>query len=579
MAKTGNLTSVESTTPDATTLAVVRGGLVQIAAEMDLALVHSAFSPVITEMEDRGSGIYEAETGDAIVQGPRTLPVFAWTMQFAVKHLISTLKERGEEPKPGDVYAFNDPYFGGTHAQDFKLIAPYFQEGELYCWFATTGHWLDMGGGVPGSFNPSAQECYAEGLRVPPVKLWDEGVRREDVVVFILENVRVPETQARDLEAMATALRVGMGRLVPLIERYGAEGLIECIAGLRKAAQTQMAACVRRVPDGVYEFEDFLDNNGFSDDPIRLHVKITVEGERVHLDFSESSPPSYSPFNLAWNTTVSGALIAVKHLFAEVQVNGGCFDAFDFEIPETTFLNAQRPYPVGGYLECVSRVITVVLGAFSKAIPDLVPGDWFGTSLSTIVSGLNWRGDDFVATFPFAGGLGGNPGGDGLVNAAPLLGLARYPIIERTEQREPVLFRRLELRTGSGGHGKYRGGNGTRYEIEVFRHPVRITILGDRSIHTPFGVQGGGSGAGTNVLFTRGGETARPEKLTKAERVPFEPGDRIFLESPGGGGYGDARERAPEAVEADLANGLLDLETAREVYGYEGPGPKESGPA
>jgi N-methylhydantoinase B len=552
---------------DPTTLAVARGALTQIAAEMDLALTQSAFSPVITEMEDRGSGLYEPETGDAIVQGPRTLPVFAWTMQFAVKHLIDTLKRRGEVPHEGDVWAFNDPYLGGTHAQDFKLIAPYFHDGELFCWFAVTGHWLDMGGAVPGSFNPSARECYAEGLQIPPVKLWDRGVRRDDVAEFVFANVRVPDVQQRDLAAMATALRVGMGRLTPLLERHGAPRLVACIAALRRAARTQMEACLRDIPDGDYEFEDFIDDNGIDDQPIRVHVRVTVRDATLELDFSGSSPPSVSPFNLAWNTTVSGALIAVKHVFPEVQVNAGCMDPLTFTVPDTTFLCAQRPYPVGGYLECISRVITVVLGALGKVIGDRVPADWFGTALTTIVSGRNWRDEDYVGAFPFAGGLGGNPDSDGLINAAPLFGLARYPVIERTEQRQPVLFRRYEIRSGSGGQGRFRGGDGTRYELEIFRKPATVTVLGDRARFRPFGAAGGSDGHGTTVRFTLAGQESVPERITKAERVAFAPGDRILLESPGGGGHGTPGERDPERVRADVANELIDAATARDVYG------------
>lgn len=554
---------------DPTTVAVVRGALTQIAAEMDLALAQSAFSPVITEMEDRGSGLYEPETGEAIVQGPRTLPVFAWTMQFAVKHLIATLARREEQPQPGDVWAFNDPYFGGTHAQDFKLIAPFFQEGQLFCWFAVTGHWLDMGGAVPGSFNPTARECYAEGLQIPPVRIWDQGRRLNGVADMVLANVRVPDTQQHDLEAMYTALHVGMDRLASLIQRRGVERIGACIEVLHHAARSQMERCIADMPDGTYEFEDFIDDNGFDPEPLRVHVRLSIEGNSLTLDFSGSSAPTRSPFNLAWNTTVSGALIAVKHVFPDVQVNGGCLDPLRFEIPEDTFLNARRPYAVGGYLECISRVITVVLGALGKAVEDRVPADWFGCALTTIVSGTNWRDEDFVGAFPFAGGLGGNPGGDGLINAAPLFGLARYPVVERTEQREPVLFRRYEIRTGSGGHGRYRGGDGTRYEIEIFRHPAVVTILGDRARFRPFGAAGGGDAEGTDVHLTVDGATARPPRITKVQEVSMAPGDRILLESPGGGGYGNPREREPDAVRRDLANGLIGADEAASVYGVQ----------
>lgn len=554
---------------DPTTLAVVRGGLEQIAAEMDLALVKSAFSPVITEMEDRGAGLYEPGTGDTIVQGPRSLPVFVSTMQYAVRHLLETL-ERRQHPRPvsdGDIWAFNDPYYGGTHAQDFKLIRPYFHEGEIFCWIAVTGHWMDMGGAVPGSFVPTARECYAEGLRVPPLQIYEAGIPREDALALILENVRVPEVQSGDLEAMINALRVGTERLDALMGRYGADRMRACIAALRAASRAEMESIVASIPDGAYEFEEHIDGDGIVDEPIRVHVALEIDGGSARLDFSRSSGPSTGPFNLAWNTTVSGALIAIKHLFPEVSINAGCFEPFSFEIPETTFLNAKRPRPVGGYLECIGRVITTVLGAFGQALPHRVPADWFGTSLALTVGGEDWLGDDFVGTFPFAGGMGASAEWDGLVNGASLQGLARYPVIERTEQRWPLLFRRFELRDGSGGDGRRRGGLGNTYEVEAFRKPVSMTVLGDRARFKPFGVAGGGSAAGTEVRFRRGGEHWVPPTLTKAQQIAMEPGDGVVLHSPGGGGHGDPPDREPDRVREDVANGYIDADRAQKTYG------------
>jgi len=558
--------------PDHTTVAVVRGSLQQIVGEMDLTLRNSAFSPTIAEMADRACGIYQPDSG-TIAQGSESLPVFVGTMQHALAHTLETLAERGklEEVQDGDVYVMNDPYHAGTHVQDLKLLAPYFHDGEILCWLATTAHWADMGGSVAGSFVPDATECYPEGLRLPPMRYAQAGEVDQAVVDVIMANVRVPDMQLGDLQAMVNALEIGRERVDALLARHGAETVSACIVELRERSERQMRSYLEEIPDGVYEFEDFLDGEEGADPP-RIALALTVSGSDVTLDFAGSSPPLAASTNLSWPTTVSGALVAIKHVFPDVPVNAGCFAPFHFELPEDTILNATRPHAVGGYLEVLGRLVTVVLGALGKAIPERVPADWFGTSLMLTLTGEDWRGGTFVTAMPTAGGMGALSDADGLVNAPTLQGYTRYPNAESFEQRWPLLFRRREMRADSGGDGRRRGAPGTVNEIEAYRKPLRVTVLGDRGRFAPFGVEGGTAASPTEVAFQRNGSRESSPGATKFQDVRLEPSERVVLSSPGGGGFGPPGERDREAVAADVRGGYVSAERAREVYGFEDGG-------
>lgn len=548
------------------TLAVVRGALEQIADEMDLHLIRAAISPIISETNDCAHGIFHPETGETIAQGRFGLPVFLANMQFTVQNLIAHARQEGGF-KPGDIWILNDPYLSGTHLQDVVLVAPHFVDGELFALLGSTGHWMDIGGGVPGGWAPSAQEIHTEGMIIPPVKLYDEGRLNRALVSMFTRNVRLPTQIEGDLFAMANVFTVGRRGLDSLIGRYGRDVLVDCIGEMIERSERQMRSYIEEIPDGVYVYEDYLDNDGIEDRPIRFRLALTVEGSSLHFDFTGSDPAARGPVNLARSTTQSTCFIALKHVFADVPVNGGAFRPTRFTIPEGSVIAAAYPSPVSGYLEPIGRVFDVVIGALAQAIPERTPAPAFGTVGVVTVGGRQPdSGNYFVAVFPYPGGYGGHARGDGLVNGTPPVSMANFMSIEMSEHRYPLEFEEFAIREDSGGAGRFRGGCGTQYRFRV-RSECVISALGDRVDHLPFGVAGGKPAAPSQVRFTVGGKPMTPAMRSKIEKQRMLAGDSLAAASPGGGGFGDPLTRDLESVEKDLNLGYISRRTAKEVYG------------
>lgn len=551
---------------DPVTLAVVRGALEQIADEMDLHLIHAAISPIISETNDCAHGIFDADTGETIAQGRFGLPVFLANMQFTVQNIIAHVEAEGGF-KPGDVWVLNDPYLSGTHLQDVVIVAPHFVDGKIFALLASTGHWMDIGGAVPGGWAPSAQDIHTEGMIIPPVKLYEEGRLNRGLVSMFTRNVRLPTQIEGDLFAMANVFTVGRRGLDNLLQRYGRETLSECIREMIERSERQMRSYIEEIPDGTYEYEDFLDNDGIEDKPIRVKLSLTVEGSSMHFDFTGSDPAARGPLNLARTTTQSTCFIALKHLFAEVPVNGGAFRPTQFTIPEGSIVSAAYPSPVSGYLEPIGRVFDVVIGALAQAIPDRVPAPAFGTVGVVTVGGKRPEtGDYFVAVFPYPGGYGGHSKGDGLVNGTPPVSMANFMSIEMSEHRYPLEFAEYAIREDSGGAGRHRGGCGTQYRFKV-RSECVISALGDRIDHVPFGIAGGKDAAPSSVKFGLQGKDFRPPMRSKIEKQKMLKGDWLAAASPGGGGFGDPSTRDLDDVERDLNMGYISRETAETVYG------------
>ncbi len=551
---------------DPVTLAVVRGALEQIADEMDLHLIHAAISPIISETNDCAHGIFLPDTGETVAQGRFGLPVFLANMQFTVQNLISHVKTKGGF-RPGDVWILNDPYLCGTHLQDVVLVAPHFVDGELFALLASTGHWMDIGGSVPGGWAPAAQDIHTEGVIIPPVKLYDAGRLNEGLVSMFTGNVRLPTQIEGDLFAMANVFHVGRRGLDALVARYGRDTLAACITELNDRSEQQMRSYIREIPDGVYYAEDFMDNDGILDQPIRIALKLTVDASSLHFDFSGSDPAARGPLNLAQSTTKSTCFIALKHIFAEVPVNGGAFRPTSFDITPGSVVAAAYPSPVSGYLEPIGRVFDTVLGALAQAIPDRTPAPAFGTVGVVTAGGKHpATGDYFVAVFPYPGGYGGHSRGDGLVNGTPPVSMANFMSIEASEHRYPLQFDEFALREDSGGAGRFRGGCGTQYRFRALSDFV-ISVLGDRQDHLPFGIAGGESAAPSIVRLGISGKEMRPPMRSKLEKQKLGPGDWIFAASPGGGGFGSPLERALDAVQEDLDLGYISRATAETTYG------------
>ena len=550
---------------DPVTLAVVRGALEQITDEMDLHLIRAALSPIISETNDCAHGLYDAETGETIAQGSYGLPLFLASMQWTVQRVIAHARADGGF-REGDLWFVNDPYISGTNLNDVVLVKPVFVDGELFALFANTGHWMDMGGAVPGGWAPSATEIHQEGLIIPPLKLCEEGRFNTALLRLIQANVRLPGQLEGDLKAMMNVFSVGARGLDNLIARYGVATLRSCICEILNRSERQMRSYIADIPDGTYSFEDWFDNDGVDDVPLKVALSITVAGDSLRLDFAGTAEKARGPMNISDGTTISMCLVAIKHIFPDVPVNGGAFRPISIAIPEPSILAARYPSPVGGTTDVTQRVVDVVFGALAQAIPELVPAAPFGTTGVLTVTGKRPRdGGYFVAVYPYPGGYGASAGSDGLVNGTPPSSMARFMSVEMSEHRYPVRFEYLAIRENSGGAGLHRGGCGTAYGIEALAD-CTVSILGDRVDHAPFGIEGGGPAAANAVQLVIDGAEVIPPMRSKAEKLALKAGDRIRLASPGGGGFGDPAARPPAAIEEDLNNGLVTASNASGIY-------------
>ncbi len=551
---------------DAVTLAVLQGRLEQIADEMDATLFRSAFNPIIAEAHDASHGLYHPSTGETLVQGKSGLPVFVGAMSFAVKTVIDKLAREGAAPRPGDVFLFNDPYEGGTHLSDFKLVRPFFRAGELFCYLASVGHWHDVGGNVPGNYNPVATESFQEGMLIPPVKLFDAGELRTDIIDIVQANSRLPGSLYGDLYGQINALELGEQRLAALLDEYGDATVAEALRQLRERAARLMESYIAELPDGVYSAEDFLDNDGITDQPLRIKLAIHVTGARMRLDFTGTSPACAGPVNISRATAIASCYVALKHVFKDVPANAGVLQPIEFVIAPESLLSVRAPKPVGGYTETILRVIDVVFVALSQADPGLLNGCAYGTINALSLAGHRADGRRWVMFSFFGGGHGGHPEGDGLNHGNAPISTATIPPLEILEAAYPVRFTQWALRSDSGGAGRNRGGLGGVYEIELLEASADVFLFGERGKYPPPGIVGGGAAALNRFTYDCDGGTRTPPLVSKMVGIRLTRGQRVRLETPGGGGYGAARERDPARVAEDVRLGYVSAAAAREHY-------------
>jgi N-methylhydantoinase B len=551
---------------DPVTLAVLNGRLEQIADEMDATLFRSAFNPIIAEAHDASHGLYDGKTGETLVQGKSGLPIFVGAMSFAVKAVIEKAEKDGDMCE-GDVYIFNDPYDGGTHLSDFRLVKPIYRNGSVFCFIASVGHYHDVGGNVPGNYNPAATESFQEGVLIPPVKLYEKGKLRQDIIDIMLANSRLPGSLYGDLNGQINALELGLNRINELLDEYGDDVVLNAMSELRRRANKLMQSYIGELPDGVYEAVDWLDNDGIIDDPLKLVLKIRVARNQMTLDFSGSSPACLGPVNISRSTTIAACYVAMKHVFPEVPANSGVLDSIKFIIPEESILSVKAPRPVGGYTETILRLIDLVFQAMAEAAPELTNGCAYGTINALSLAGYREDGRRWVMFSFFGGGHGGHPKGDGLNHGNAPISTATIPPLEILEAAYPVMFRQWALRADSGGAGKNRGGLGAVYEIELLEKSAEGFIFGERAKHAPPGVLGGKSAALNKFYFEQSEGDLTPPMGSKMVGIQLINGQAVRLESPGGGGYGDPLLRSIDAVTEDIRLGYITPENAQSEYG------------
>ena len=550
---------------DPVTLAILKGRLEQIADEMDATLFRSAFNPIIAEAHDASHGIYDAITGETLVQGKSGLPIFVGVMAFAVKAVIDKVARDGGL-EDGDVYIFNDPYDGGTHLSDFRLVKPIYRNGEVFCYLASVGHWHDVGGNVPGNYNPEATECFQEGMLIPPVKLFSAGILNSDIVDILSSNSRLPNSLYGDMNGQINALDLGKQRLNDLLDHYGEDNIKKALSLLKMRADRMMRDHLSALPNGTISVEDFLDNDGVNDVALRLAVDMTIEDERLIIDFSRSSPACAGPVNISRSTTIAASYVALKHIFTDVPANAGVLQPVDFIIPEDSFLSVRAPKPVGGYTETILRLIDVLFQAFEHIAPERVNGCAYGTINALSIAGHRKNGSRWVMFSFFGGGHGGHPEGDGLNHGNAPISTATIPPLEILEAAYPVAFTQWALRPDSGGAGKHRGGLGAIYEIELLEKSATAFLFGERGKFPPPGVVNGGPGAVNKFYYDSDDEDAinnkkSPPLVSKITGIKLRKGQKVRLETPGGGGYGKPADRLQHLIDNDMAQGYISKES------------------
>ncbi|NPA15822.1 MAG: hydantoinase B/oxoprolinase family protein [Deferribacteres bacterium] len=509
---------------DPVRLEVFRNLFSSVAEEMGMVLTRCAFSPNIKERRDLSCALFD-EKGELVAQAAH-IPVHLGSMPFAVKSALSRF-----DFEPGDMVVFNDPYLGGTHLPDVTVIAPVFWEGKLCFFVANRAHHADIGGMSPGSM-PLSESIYQEGLIIPPVKLVKRGKLDEEIFDFILSNVRVPEEREGDFSAQIGANRRGILRLTEVIERYGIDAVRDYAAFLQDYAEKSARQFIKRMPAGEYYFEDFLDNDGLTEKAVKIAVRVKVEDGHLVFDFSPSDDEVEGPLNAVRTITISCVLYVLKCILPDyVPANAGIFRCVDVVTRRGSVVDARKPKAVSaGNVETSQRIVDVCLGALSFAL-DFVPAASQGTMNNVCIGGVE---SPFVYYETIGGGMGASRYGDGESAIHSHMTNTMNTPVEALEFAYPFRVVRYEVRRGSGGGGRRKGGDGIVREY-LFLEDAEVTVVSERRRFAPYGLFGGSPGArGLNLLVRDGKEEVLPSKC----RVKVKRGDRLRIETPGGGGYG-----------------------------------------
>ena len=519
---------------DPITLEVFRNLFYSAAEEMGVTLCRTSFSPNIKERRDYSCALFDG-AGRMVAQGEH-MPVHLGSMPLSVEAAIQHV-----EMGPGDVVVVNDPFCGGTHLPDITLVQPVHVGDDATPTFyvANRAHHSDVGGMTPGSM-PLSRSIYQEGIRIPPVKLVRGGQAVDDVMALILANVRTPTEREGDLTAQIASNRTGERRLLAMAQKYGVDTVTAYMGHLQSYAERMTREAISGIPDGTYQFADCMDDDGQGKGPLPIVVTITIDGDTARVDFTGTSGQVPGSINAIYAITLSAVMYCFRVIVPfPIPSNHGTIRPLEIVAPEGTLVNALLPAAVaGGNVETSQRIVDVVLGALAKAMPGKIPAASYGTMSNLTVGGTDPRtGEDFAYYETIAGGMGARPTADGLDATHCHMTNSLNTPIEALEHSYPFRVRRYAVHRGSGGAGRFRGGDGIDRDIELLC-PAQITILSDRRTHGPYGLEGGKPGKpGRNRLTNPDGNET---ELASKASIWVEPGSTISIRTPGGGGYGVA---------------------------------------
>ena len=535
---------------DPITTEVVRNKLEGIANEMQSTLFRSSFSPIVKEGLDASASLFTTD-GETLAQAI-ALPFHLATLIPIVKKIIEEFQL--DQMADKDIYIMNDPYMGGTHLPDIALVMPIFSGGELIAFSAAMTHHQDVGGMSPGSVPTNATEIFQEGIRIPPLKYSDKGVINDTLLKILKLNVRLPDSFEGDLNAQIAACEIGRRRISDLEVRYSAKVLKNIFLDLLNRSESMTRQAIMALPDGTHAYFDYLDNDGIDlDTPIKIEVSVRVMGDSVEIDFSGTSQQVRGPFNLMPSGAYAAAYFAVHALTdPNIPTNGGCFRPIKLLLPEKSIVNPEEPAPVNARTSTMKRVAGCITGALGQFVPERAPADAAGEMLLLAFGGDRVDGSRYVVGELIASGSGASEGMDGVdVIETDGTNCMNLPV-EALEMDVPIRVHKTELNTGSGGAGKFRGGLGLVREYEILHGTVIFTHRGERHSHPARGLMGGepGGKAYSKIKRYDGKEIVIKSKIVETLRI----GDRILVQTAGGGGYGRPADRPDYLKKNDVAD-------------------------
>jgi N-methylhydantoinase B len=517
---------------DAIAIEVLRNALEATALEMGFVLKQTAFSPNIKERMDASCAIFDRHA--QLVAQAEHVPVHLGSMLRAVAPTIASIGQLDD----GDVLLVNDPFIAGAHLPDITVIAPIYSGSRLIGYAASRAHHSDVGGMEPGSMPGRSQELFQEGLVIPPVKLMRQGRMQDDVLAIVLANVRTPDERRGDLNAQIAAVGIGCRRMLELVDKYGADELEAGIAAILDYAERRMRRRIAELPAGIYSAEDCLDEDGSAAEPVPVVLRVEIADDTMTLDFAGSAPQRSGNINAVEPMTHSSVFFALKLLTdPTIPVNAGTFRPVTIRVPAGSFLSAQRPAAVcAGNTETTQRVADTVLRAFAQVAPERIPAASQGTMNLIGIGGRDPRtGQPYTYIETIAGGQGGRPMGAGQDGVQCNMTNTMNTPIESLETSYPLRVERYELREGSAGPGRHRGGMGVVRTLRPVGHSARVSLQSDRRLHGPYGLHGGQDGQpGRNLKLTGDGVQPLPGKGS----FTLHADEAVSIETPGGGGWG-----------------------------------------
>jgi N-methylhydantoinase B len=548
---------------DPITAEIIRNGLIAITDEMKTNLMRTAYNPIIYEALDYTVGLFD-KNGDTVSIG-LGLPMFIRGLSDAIKAKLEFYGPDGIEP--GDILLTNDAYIMGSHLNHLIFTVPIFHDGEIVAFSSSMAHWIDIG----GTLGSRTQDIYSEGLQLPIVKIFKRGVQDDELTRIIRTNVRVPELAMGDFRAQIAAIRTGEQRYGALLKKYGRAAVDGSIAGVAALTERLARASVAAIPDGTYEAESYMDDDGITDKAIPIKVKVIVAGDEMTIDLTDVSPQVQGYFNSGATAGRSAAQVAFKCVTTPTQypINDGAFRNLNIILPPGRVVSATKPAAMRWWMTIPMTVVDTIFRALAPAIPDRIAAGHHADLCVATIHGVNPRSGRFYvgSTNPSGGGWGANADHDGMSGVVCINdGDTHNAVIEALEAKHPVVIERYALRPDSGGAGLHRGGLGVERRIRAVA-PMRTGVHVERTKCAPWGLGGGGDALANRVHLERTDGSTFSNGNGKLDNELLKPGDILAIDSGGGGGYGDARRRPREQVADDVRQGYVSRAAAIRDYG------------